>query len=66
MNDFSLEFDGKEQIVIQNFAEALLEIPKILANSYGFHEFEAKWKYKEFINNVDCFSDLTKVKKSAI
>lgn len=66
LNDFSLEFDGKEQIVIQNFIEAILEIPKNLANSYGFYEFEAKWKYKEFINNVEFFSDVTNVKKSAI
>jgi chaperonin GroEL (HSP60 family) len=41
LNDFSLQFSGREQLAIRDFADALLEIPRNLAMNNGLNSDDA-------------------------
>ena len=79
LKDYSLEFAGREQIIIQAFGNALMEVPRCLAENYGLNPIDTLLELKKRhadgfcnygINNIGCNENVCqeplKVKRSMI
>ena len=49
--EYSYNFDNRKQLAIKYFANSLLELPKILANNYGFDRLDAVSKLTKYRGN---------------
>jgi archaeal chaperonin len=56
LNDFALSFSGREQMAIQDFADALLEIPRNLAMNSGYNSDDAILKLRKLhLEGQSCY-----------